>query len=43
LILLGNRAPTCVIEPVFFRNNKVEMDAFRNLLASEKKKVTDMF
>jgi hypothetical protein len=43
LALLGNRAPSCTIDPVFFRSNKVEMDAFRNLLVSEKKKVGDMF
>jgi hypothetical protein len=43
LILLGNRAPTCTIEPLFFRNNRVEMDAFRNLLVSEKKNVAEMF
>lgn len=43
LVLLGNRGPSCLVEPLYFRNNKVEMDAFRNLLVSEKKKVIDMF
>jgi len=43
LALLGNRGPTCRIEPIFFRNNKVEMNAFTNLLMAQKKNLKQMF
>ena len=35
--LLGKRSESCRLEEIYFRGNKVEMDAFRNLLISEKK------
>lgn len=43
LTLLGKRADGCQLDPIFFRGNKVEMDAFKNLLISEKKNIKDMF
>lgn len=43
LQLLGKRAESCTIEQRIFRNNTVEMNAFKNLLISEKKSLKDMF
>ena len=34
LTVLGKKLDFCKIEPMYFRNNRVEMEAFRNLLAS---------
>ncbi len=41
--VLGRRGESCKIQPVYFRNNRVEMDAFKNLLISQKTTLKDMF
>ena len=43
LILLGKRGPTCVVDLIYFRNNRVEMDSFKNMLIAMKKSLADMF